>query len=244
MILRLGLIKGLRYSTMAADMGTYLAKTLFFSSGLHLTGAQIKAEIGRWSNNWPMCEVTEQVKNYCHLSAFLSLDASPTHPVPRPSFLPSCAFVSVCFVFPQRCKTEATFMRSSPWCALCPATFDDWWCALPLTSPCKTWSTLYALCWTRTHAWRGQQHGALYMATVRWGCKVVAPPPPCARVPDGSRTSFFVAAVSCPSRFALQSESRASVAPHRGFDVIGRVEVIPSLCVYSLTIACGEWLTS
>lgn len=61
MILRAGLIKGLRYSTMAADMGTFLAKTLFFSSALHLTGAQMKAEIGRWSSNWPMCEVTEQV---------------------------------------------------------------------------------------------------------------------------------------------------------------------------------------
>eukprot|EP00752_Nemacystus_decipiens_P005063 g4597.t1 len=60
-ILRLGLIKGLRYSTLAADMGTYLARTLFFSSALHLSGPEIKAEIGRWASNWPMCELTEKV---------------------------------------------------------------------------------------------------------------------------------------------------------------------------------------
>lgn len=62
MILRLGLIKGLRYSTLAADMGTYLARTLFFSSALHLSGPEMKAEIGRWASNWPMCELTEKVK--------------------------------------------------------------------------------------------------------------------------------------------------------------------------------------
>lgn len=61
MILRLGLIKGLRYSTLAADMGTYLARTLFFSSALHLSGSEMKAEIGRWASNWPMCELTEKV---------------------------------------------------------------------------------------------------------------------------------------------------------------------------------------
>ncbi|CAN0564499.1 unnamed protein product, partial [Ectocarpus sp. 12 AP-2014] len=60
-ILRLGLIRGLRYSTLAVDMGTYLARTLFFSSALHLTGSQMKEEIGRWASNWPMCELTEQV---------------------------------------------------------------------------------------------------------------------------------------------------------------------------------------
>ncbi|CAM9692751.1 unnamed protein product [Ectocarpus sp. 6 AP-2014] len=60
-ILRLGLIQGLRYSTLAADMGTYLARTLFFSSALHLTGSRMKEEIGRWASNWPMCELTEQV---------------------------------------------------------------------------------------------------------------------------------------------------------------------------------------
>lgn len=61
-ILRLGLIKGLRYSTLAADMGAYLARTLFFSSALHLSGPQMKAEISRWASNWPMCELTEKVR--------------------------------------------------------------------------------------------------------------------------------------------------------------------------------------
>lgn len=60
-ILRQGLIGGGRYKTLAADMGTYLARTLFFSSALHLSGSQMKAEISRWSSNWPMCELTEKV---------------------------------------------------------------------------------------------------------------------------------------------------------------------------------------
>lgn len=60
-ILRHGLIKGMRYSTLATDMGTYLARTLFFTSGLHLSGPQLKEAVGRWSSNWPMCELTEQV---------------------------------------------------------------------------------------------------------------------------------------------------------------------------------------
>eukprot|EP00904_Undaria_pinnatifida_P005086 jgi/Undpi1/1707/HiC_scaffold_11.g05097.m1 len=60
-ILRKGLIQGLRYSTLAADMGTYLARTLFFSSSLHLTGPQIKDAVRRWSGNSPMCELTEKV---------------------------------------------------------------------------------------------------------------------------------------------------------------------------------------
>ncbi len=61
LILRKGLIEGERYNTLAADMGTYLARTLFFSSSLHLPGAQMKAEISRWSSNSPMCELTEKV---------------------------------------------------------------------------------------------------------------------------------------------------------------------------------------
>ena len=60
-ILRKGLIQGLRYSTLAADMGTYLARTLFFSSSLHLTGPQIKDAVRSWSGNSPMCELTEKV---------------------------------------------------------------------------------------------------------------------------------------------------------------------------------------
>lgn len=47
-------------------MGAYLSQTLFFTSGLHLTGREMKEAIGRWSRNWPMCELTEKVKAACH----------------------------------------------------------------------------------------------------------------------------------------------------------------------------------
>lgn len=66
-ILRKGLIQGLRYSTLAADMGTYLARTLYFSSSLHLTGPQMKEAVGRWSGNSPMCELTEKVGLFCNI---------------------------------------------------------------------------------------------------------------------------------------------------------------------------------
>lgn len=64
MILRYGLIKGLKYSTLGADMGTYLARTLFLSSGLHLTGVQLREAVEMWSGNRRMCELTEQVSAY------------------------------------------------------------------------------------------------------------------------------------------------------------------------------------
>lgn len=62
MILRGGLIKGGRYSTLARDVGEYMGRTLFLSSGLHLTGPQIREAIGKWTANSPMCELTEQVR--------------------------------------------------------------------------------------------------------------------------------------------------------------------------------------
>jgi len=61
MILRKGLIQGIRYSTMAADMGTFCAKTLFLTSGFKLSTSELRKEVAHWSQNAAMCALTEQV---------------------------------------------------------------------------------------------------------------------------------------------------------------------------------------
>jgi 5-methylthioribose kinase len=60
-ILRKGLIQGIRYPTMAADMGTFCAKTLFRTSGFSLSATALRQEVQFWSQNREMCELTEQV---------------------------------------------------------------------------------------------------------------------------------------------------------------------------------------
>jgi 5-methylthioribose kinase len=60
-ILRKGLIQGIRYPTMAADMGNFCARTLFLTSGLALSAKEIREKVEFWSKNKDMCELTEQV---------------------------------------------------------------------------------------------------------------------------------------------------------------------------------------
>eukprot|EP00611_Tribonema_gayanum_P011956 TRINITY_DN2240_c0_g1_i2.p1 TRINITY_DN2240_c0_g1~~TRINITY_DN2240_c0_g1_i2.p1 ORF type:complete len:826 (-),score=232.08 TRINITY_DN2240_c0_g1_i2:415-2892(-) len=60
-ILRQGLIKGYTYSTLAADVATFLARTLFFTSALHLTAPELRQRVAVWSANREMCALTEQV---------------------------------------------------------------------------------------------------------------------------------------------------------------------------------------
>lgn len=60
-ILRKGLIQGIRYSTMAADMGIFCAKTLFRTSGFCLSTTELRARVEFWSRNSEMCALTEQV---------------------------------------------------------------------------------------------------------------------------------------------------------------------------------------
>lgn len=61
MILRKGLIRGIRYPTMAADLGTFCAKTLFATSGFQLTTTELRNNVEHWSQNADMCALTEQV---------------------------------------------------------------------------------------------------------------------------------------------------------------------------------------
>ena len=60
-ILRKGLIAGVRYSTVAADTARFTAYTLFHTSALHLKAPQFRQQVAKWSANHSMCELTEQV---------------------------------------------------------------------------------------------------------------------------------------------------------------------------------------
>ena len=76
-ILRKGLIAGIKYPTMAKDMGLFCAHTLFKTSGFKLTTTQLREKVAFWSKNSEMCSLTEQViftdpyitvsHNLCHV---------------------------------------------------------------------------------------------------------------------------------------------------------------------------------
>jgi 5-methylthioribose kinase len=60
-ILRKGLIQGIKYATMASDMGTFCAQTLFQTSGFALDATSLREQVQFWSKNTEMCALTEQV---------------------------------------------------------------------------------------------------------------------------------------------------------------------------------------
>jgi len=60
-ILRKGFIAGIRYPTMAADMGIFCAHTLFKTSGFKLSETELRQQVQFWSTNVEMCALTEQV---------------------------------------------------------------------------------------------------------------------------------------------------------------------------------------
>ena len=60
-ILRKGLIAGIRYNTMAYDMGIFCGKTLFRTSGFALSTTELRKRVEFWSTNSMMCALTEQV---------------------------------------------------------------------------------------------------------------------------------------------------------------------------------------
>ena len=60
-ILRKGLIQGIRYQTMANDLSTFLAQTLFNTSSFKLTASEMRKQVEFWSKNTEMCALTETV---------------------------------------------------------------------------------------------------------------------------------------------------------------------------------------
>ncbi|KRX11150.1 Protein kinase-like domain [Pseudocohnilembus persalinus] len=60
-ILRKGLINQNIYENAAKHIATFTAKTLFFSSGLHLDQYKLREKIAFWCQNTSLCGLTEQV---------------------------------------------------------------------------------------------------------------------------------------------------------------------------------------
>ena len=60
-ILRKGLIRGLRYPEMAQHLGKFLAHTLFHTSDLHLGAATKKEKIAQFLGNTAMCKISEDL---------------------------------------------------------------------------------------------------------------------------------------------------------------------------------------
>ena len=60
-ILRKGLIRGIRYPKMARHLGEFLAQTLFHTSDLYLSAAEKKKKIGDFLTNTAMCKISEDL---------------------------------------------------------------------------------------------------------------------------------------------------------------------------------------
>ena len=60
-IMRKGLISGMRYPRFVEDITTYLARTLFFTSDLAVPAAQKKEGIAAFAGNHALCKITEDL---------------------------------------------------------------------------------------------------------------------------------------------------------------------------------------
>ena len=60
-IMRRGMIQGIRYPRAAADMAEYMARTLFFTSDLGTGAAEKKARVALFCGNTALCKLTENV---------------------------------------------------------------------------------------------------------------------------------------------------------------------------------------
>ena len=60
-IMRKGLISGIRYPRFVEDITTYLARTLFFTSDLAVPAAQKKEGIAAFAGNHALCKITEDL---------------------------------------------------------------------------------------------------------------------------------------------------------------------------------------
>ena len=60
-IMRRGMIQGIRYPRAATDMAEYMARTLFFTSDLGTGAAEKKARVALFCGNTALCKLTEDV---------------------------------------------------------------------------------------------------------------------------------------------------------------------------------------
>ena len=60
-IMRRGMIQGIRYPRAATDMAEYMARTLFFTSDLGTPAAEKKARVAVFCGNTALCKITEDL---------------------------------------------------------------------------------------------------------------------------------------------------------------------------------------
>ena len=60
-IMRRGMIQGIRYPRAASDMAEYMARTLFFTSDLGTGAAEKKARVAVFCGNTSLCKITEDL---------------------------------------------------------------------------------------------------------------------------------------------------------------------------------------
>ena len=60
-IMRRGMIQGIRYPRVAADMAAYMARTLFFTSDLGMGAAEKKARVALFCGNTALCKISEDL---------------------------------------------------------------------------------------------------------------------------------------------------------------------------------------
>jgi 5-methylthioribose kinase len=60
-ILRKGFMQGMRFSTLADDLSTFLANTLFGTSAICLDGGTFRSKVAKWSENTGLCALTGNI---------------------------------------------------------------------------------------------------------------------------------------------------------------------------------------
>jgi len=60
-VLRKGLVRGIRYPEVGKHLGTFLARTLYFSSDLHLSAKDKKSGVAQFLGNTAMCRISEDL---------------------------------------------------------------------------------------------------------------------------------------------------------------------------------------
>ena len=60
-IMRRGMIQGIHYPRVAADMAAYMARTLFFTSDLGMGAAEKKARVALFCGNTALCKISEDL---------------------------------------------------------------------------------------------------------------------------------------------------------------------------------------
>ena len=60
-VLRKGLIRGIRYPHIGEHLGTFLARTLYFTSDLHVPASEKKSRVAQFLGNGAMCRISEDL---------------------------------------------------------------------------------------------------------------------------------------------------------------------------------------